>query len=246
LSTIFVTGGSKGIGRAIALHLCSLGHNVAFSYNKNKDISELLINDAKDFAGKIFAVPMQVESKSSIQQAFKDAKQKFNSNIECLINNAAIAQEKPFLEITDDDWKKMHDVNLLGPFLCSQQVIPEMIKKKWGRIINISSIGGQWGGFNQAHYAASKAGLINLTKTIAKIYSKDGILSNAIAIGLVDTDMSSAEINRQDGKKKIDSIPIGRIANMEEITSVVEFLCSERSSYITGQSINLNGGMYFS
>jgi len=246
MAAIFVTGGSKGIGRAISLHLCSQGHNVAFSYNKNKSFAESLLDEAKNFAGKIFAVPMQVENRKSVQQAFSATKQNFNSNIECLINNAAISQEKPFLEITDDDWKNMHNVNLLGPFICSQEVIPEMIKSKWGRIINISSIGGQWGGFNQAHYASSKSGLINLTRTIAKIYSKDGILSNAIAIGLVDTDMSSAEINRQDGKKKIDGIPIGRIANMEEITSVVEFLCSESSSYITGQSINLNGGMYFS
>jgi NAD(P)-dependent dehydrogenase (short-subunit alcohol dehydrogenase family) len=246
MTTIFVTGGSKGIGRAISLHLCSLGHNVAFSYNKSKNLAESLLEEAKSLEGKIFAVPMQVESKESIHQAFNAAKKNFNSNITCLINNAAIAQEKPFLEITSDDWKKMHDVNLLGPFICAQEVIPEMIKSKWGRIINISSIGGQWGGFNQAHYASSKAGLINLTKTIAKIYSSDGILSNALAIGLVDTDMSAAEINRQDGKEKINGIPIGRIANMEEITSVVEFLCSDNSSYITGQCINLNGGMYFS
>ena len=120
-----------------------------------------------------------------------------------------------------------------------------MIANQWGRIVNITSIGGQWGGFNQVHYAASKAALINFTQSIAKIYSKEGITSNAVAIGLVNTDMSNAELDSEEGKKKVENIPVGRVGSIEEIANTVHFLCSEDASYITGQAINVNGGMYF-
>ena len=120
-----------------------------------------------------------------------------------------------------------------------------MKEKGWGRIINISSIGGQWGGFNQVHYAAAKAGLISLTMSLARIYSKYGITSNAVAPGLVATDMSSAELETDAGREKVRNIPMGRIATVEEVAWVVVFLAGEDSSYITGQTINVNGGMYF-
>ena len=120
-----------------------------------------------------------------------------------------------------------------------------MKKKKFGRIINIASIGGQWGGYNQVHYAAAKAGVINFTKSLAKLYSKFGITSNTVSPGLVMTKMSEKEINSKSGKKKIASIPVGRLGTADEISHVVKFLCSEESSYVTGQTINVNGGMYF-
>ena len=127
-----------------------------------------------------------------------------------------------------------------------QEIIPQMQKNGFGRIINISSIGGQWGGLNQVHYAASKSALINLTRSIAKLYSKDGITSNAIAPGLVATDMSANELSTEAGKAKVASIPSARLGTVEEIGSIVNFLASDASSYITGQTINANGGMYFS
>ena len=127
----------------------------------------------------------------------------------------------------------------------TQETIPEMIKKDFGRIINISSIGGQWGGYNQVHYAASKAAIINLTRSVAKIYGKSGITSNAIAIGLVATDMSERELNTQAGKEKVASIPITRLGTPDEVGSLVTYLASNDAAYITGQTINLNGGMYF-
>ena len=120
-----------------------------------------------------------------------------------------------------------------------------MKKQKWGRVVNITSIGGQWGGFNQVHYAAAKAGLINLTRSLAKIYSKYGITTNAIAPGLVLTDMAKKELGTAAGKKKVANVPIDRIASPKEIANVVAFLCSNEASYITGQTINVNGGMYF-
>ena len=165
--------------------------------------------------------------------------------INILINNAAIAQEKPFETITDEDWDNMMAINLRGPFILCQEVIPDMIEQGWGRIINICSVGGQLGGINQVHYAAAKAGLINLTKSLARIYSKNGITSNAVSPGLVDTDMAAQELTTPAGKEKVRNIPIGRIATAEEIANVVVFLASEKASYITGQTINVNGGMYF-
>jgi acetoacetyl-CoA reductase/3-oxoacyl-[acyl-carrier protein] reductase len=120
-----------------------------------------------------------------------------------------------------------------------------MIQRGWGRIINITSIGGQWGGFNQVHYAASKAGLINLTRSLAKLYSQNGITSNAVAVGLVQTDMSAAELATDAGRAKVKSIPCGRVGTLQDISEAVAFLASDQSDYITGQTINLNGGMYF-
>jgi len=134
--------------------------------------------------------------------------------------------------------------NLRGAFSFSQEVIPHMIKSKWGRIVNVASIGGQWGGRNQIHYAASKAGLINLTISLAKLYSKKGITTNAVSPGLVKTDLIANELKTTSGKNKVKQIPIGRIADTDEVANIVNFLCSDEASYITGQTINVNGGMY--
>ena len=240
-----VTGGSRGIGRCIAIILAEAGYRVAFTYNaKKKDAIEVekIINDT---VGKAKAFQMAIEDRESVISTIGEIKTYFNDYISVLVNNAAIAQEKPFNTITDDDWANMLKVNLQGPFICSQEILPGMIDNKWGRIINITSIGGQWGGFNQVHYAASKAALINFTQSIAKIYSHAGITSNAVAIGLAKTDMSGNELDSEEGKKKVENIPIGRVGTIEEIANTVSFLCSEDASYITGQTINLNGGMFF-
>jgi len=240
--TAIVTGSSRGIGRSIADTLIQSGASVVVTYNKNKKMAEEIIK--KDKSGKSIALQLEISNRASIRTAKKTVLDTFNS-IDILINNAAIAQEKPFDTITDEDWDRMMSVNLRGPFAFSQEVLPHMIKQNWGRIVNISSIGGIWGGFNQVHYASAKAGLINLTKSLAKIYSKDEITVNAVAPGLVATDMSKNELNTRAGKKKVESTPIGRIANLEEVSNVVLFLCSNEASYITGQTINVNGGMYF-
>jgi acetoacetyl-CoA reductase/3-oxoacyl-[acyl-carrier protein] reductase len=139
----------------------------------------------------------------------------------------------------------MMAVNLRGPFICVQECLPDMIECGWGRIINITSIGGQWGGFNQVHYAASKAGLINLTRSLAKLYSGSGVTTNAVAIGLVQTDMSAAELATEAGQEKVKAIPRGRLGTLQDIADTVAFLASDQADYITGQTINLNGGMYF-
>lgn len=237
---VFITGASRGIGQCLAKTFAKRGYNVAFGYNKNKKLADYA---AKDFS--MHSIQVDIASKKSIYTAIEKTKDLFKSNIDILINNAAIAQEKPFLKITDDDWEKMLRINLRGAFLFAQAVIPAMIEKKWGRIINIASIGGQWGGYNQVHYAASKAGLISLTQSLAKLFSKHKITSNAVSPGLVSTEMSVAELKSEKGQRKVASIPLGRIATAEEIAAVATFLASEKASYITGQTINANGGMYF-
>jgi len=242
---VLVSGGSRGIGRGVALSIAQTGSKVVLTYNKNEALALEVIDLIISSGGYAIAIEMDVGNRRSIQTALKTAAKKLGGSVDILVNNAAIAQEKPFETITDSDWQSMLRVNLQGPFMITQELLPLMKKKKYGRIINITSIGGQWGGYNQVHYAASKAALINFTQSIAKIYSKDGITSNAVAIGLVNTDMSRSELDSDEGMKKVESIPIGRVATVQEIADTVKFLASDGASYITGQTINLNGGMLF-
>jgi len=239
-----VTGGSRGIGKAIAIALAKEGINVALTYKTNREKALSVVEEIESKSNRAICIKLDQRSREDIRKVIEEVHKKFGK-INILINNAAIAQEKPFETITDDDWDNMIAVNLRGPFILCQEVIPDMIEQGWGRIINICSVGGQLGGINQVHYAAAKAGLINLTRSIARIYSTYGITSNAVSPGLVDTDMVAEELTTPAGKEKVRSIPIGRIATAEEIANVVVFLASEKASYITGQTINVNGGMYF-
>ena len=185
----FVTGGSRGIGKSICLKLIKSGFYVAVGYKTNK-------KDATNLTKKNHAIAIQVDvsSRKSIKKAIQSCKKFFGQNIDVLINNAAISQEKSFEKISDADWDHMLVSNLRSAFSFSQEVIPHMIKNKWGRIVNVVSISGQWGGRNQIHYAASKAGLINLTTSLAKLYSKHGITINAVSPGLVKTEMIANEL----------------------------------------------------
>jgi len=239
-----VTGGCRGIGRQITLQLAAKGSFVAIGYKNNVAQACELADEIKRQNGVAIPVRIDNEDKTSIEQGLTKVNHEFGQ-VSILVNNGAIAQEKPFHSISEDDWDKMMAINLKGPFILSQAVLPHMKEAKWGRIVNIVSIGGQWGGINQVHYAVSKAGLIGLTKSLAKIYSSFGITVNAVSPGLVATDMASNELQTEEGKKKVVNIPIGRIATKDEIANVVAFLCTKEASYITGQTINLNGGMYF-
>lgn len=240
-----VTGGSRGIGRAIAISLSDADIFVALTYNTKERQAKEVVKEITSKGGTAIAVQMKIEDRKSIKRGLDNVRRIFDHPVDILVNNAAIAQEKPFLSITGRDWDMVMAVNLRGAVACAQEVLPDMIKKGWGRIINIASIGGQWGGFNQVHYAASKAGLISLTRSIAKIYSKYGITSNAVSPGIVETEMIKNELKTKTGKEKVRDIPIGRIAAPEEIARVVVFLAGDDASYITGQTINVNGGMYF-
>ena len=239
-----VTGGSRGIGRGLAQRLANEGCSVALTYRSRGDLAETLVEQLQADGRSALSIQMAAEERSSVVEALELVRHRWGP-VEILVNNAAIAQEKPFDTITDQDWDHMMAVNLRGPFICAQECLPDMVERGWGRIINITSIGGQWGGFNQVHYAASKAGLINLTRSLAKLYSGNGVTTNAVAIGLVQTDMSAAELATEAGQKKAKAIPRGRLGTLQDIADAVAFLASDQADYITGQTINLNGGMYF-
>lgn len=237
-----VTGASRGIGKAIAEKLLEEGYLVACGYNKHQKEASAL---EKEYANA-YAVQIDIHKRVSVTKAIAQAKKHFGTTIDIIINNAGIADEKPFGKITDADWNRMLETNLRGAFIVSQETLPAMRKKHWGRIVNIVSIGGQWGGMRQVHYAAAKAGLINFTHSLAKLYSKDGITSNAVSPGLVETDMIKKEMASADGKKKAAQIPIGRLTAPEEIAAAVTFLVSDDAASITGQTLNVNGGLLFS
>lgn len=238
---VLVTGGSRGIGKAICNKMLSLGYKVAIGYKNNYDLALKVAGQNRN----AFPVKISVESRVSIVAAIQNIEDYYGENVGVLVNNAGIAQEKPFETITDEDWDAMMGINLRGVFSVTQEVLMKMKEQQFGRIINVTSIGGQWGGFNQVHYAAAKAAVINFTRSIAKLYSASGILTNAIAVGLVKSDMTENELASLSGKEKVKNIPIGRIGTSDEIANTVAFLASEEASYITGQTINLNGGMYF-
>src|SRR5580698_1344136 len=235
-----VTGAGSGIGKAAAVALLDAGYLVACGYNANRAGAEAIRHaNAK-------AVKIDIASRTSVKRAITASKKHFGRTIDIVVNNAALAQEKPFESITDADWDRMLAVNLRGAFIVAQETVAAMQAHKWGRIINITSIGGQWGGMRQVHYAAAKAGLINLTHSLARLYSADGITANAVSPGLVATDMIKKEINSKSGKQKAAQIPAGRIAEPAEIAAGVVYLASDAAGYITGQTLNINGGMLMS
>ncbi|MEI7606008.1 MAG: 3-oxoacyl-ACP reductase FabG [Rhodospirillaceae bacterium] len=239
-----VTGGARGIGRGIAKALAAEGLAVAVGYNTGEERARAVVAEIIAAGGRALPVAVRIEDRASVQTAFAPVRAGLGPVL-VLVNNAAIAQEKPFETITDEDWARMMAVNLQGPFICVQEALPDMLAAGWGRIVNITSVGGQWGGFNQVHYAAAKAGLINFTRSLAKVYGGRGITANAVSPGLVSTDMSAVELTTEAGRQKVAQIPAGRTGTVGEVAAAVSFLVSERASYVLGQTLNVNGGQYF-
>jgi acetoacetyl-CoA reductase/3-oxoacyl-[acyl-carrier protein] reductase len=240
-----VTGASRGIGEAIAIEMAKEGAKVVVNYVNNKNKADIVVNKIKDSGGTVVAIKADISIRDQVKKMINTTIKKFGS-IDILVNNAGILQQKHFETITDEEWDRMFQVNMKGSFICSQECVSIMAKNNFGRIINISSIGGQWGGNLAVHYSATKAGIISLTRSLARIYSKDGINTNCITPGLVSTEMIEGELSSSEGKEKLKNIPIERIAEPDEIAKIAVFLASEDSSYITGQTINANGGMLFS
>tara|TARA_B110000211_G_C13987265_1_gene512313 strand:- start:16 stop:744 length:729 start_codon:yes stop_codon:yes gene_type:complete len=233
----FVTGASRGIGKAVALDLLSKNYLVVVGYHRSKDLADEIVK----LNVNATAINIDVSSADSVINAFNEIELKLGK-VDILVNNAGISQVKPFESISDADWGTMWETNFMSAVRCTRLALPSMVKQSFGRIVNISSIGGQWGGVHQMHYAAAKAALINFTKSIAKTYSGEGICCNAVSPGLIDTDMIVDELNGSKGVK-VGGIPVGRLGRVQEVSSLVGFLCSIESSYITGQVYNVNGGM---
>jgi len=241
--TVLITGASNGIGRAIALEFAKPNNTILLTWNSNKEgiqeTQELVLKKGAE----VQIYNLKLERINEIQDFCK----KINSFCppDILINNAAFAQKKDFMSINDDDLEKVLSVNLKAPFRLCQNFIPNMKMKGWGRIINISSIGGQWGGIHQVHYALSKAALINLTRSLAKLYSKDGIISSSITPGIIDTAMTSETLGHNIDKELLSQIPIGRLGTSEEVAKAAKYLSSDEAAYLSGITLNINGGMYF-
>jgi len=234
----FVTGGSRGLGAGIARALMEAGYRVAVGYRVEAARAEAIVAGSETAC----AVPIDLADPDAVRTAFAHARDAVG-DVDVLVNNAGIAQEKPFGELTDADWERMLSVNLLGAVRCVREVVDGMRARGFGRIVNVSSIGGQQGGLNQVHYAAAKAALINFTHSLARLYSRDGITANALAPGLIATDMSAAELATEAGRAKVAGIPAGRLGTVEEVGAAVRYLASEGAGYVTGQTLNLNGGM---
>ncbi len=237
----FVTGASRGIGRATALTLCRAGFDIVVAspeIEKNEEVAA----EIRACSGEALTVNLDVTNADSVKEAFGKVL-KDRSRIDVLVNNAGIARDGLAVRMKRADWDLVLRLNLDGAFLCTQQVLPAMMKNRWGRIINISSVVGQAGSAGQVNYAASKAGLIGLTKALAQEMASRGITVNAVAPGYIATDMTS--VLPEDVKGKIlSSVPMARMGRPEDIAAAVKFLASEDASYITGQVLAVNGGMY--
>lgn len=237
----FVTGAGRGIGAAIAHRLSNDGFEVVLQARANGPLAKIAAAEIRAAGGAAEVVIADFSKMSAVERVASEV-----GPVDVLVNNAALSQEIPFEEISESDFDEMVAVNLKAPFRLTQLMLPSMVERQWGRIVNIASIGGQWGGINQIHYATSKAGLIGLTRSIAKTYGRHGITANAIAPGLIETEMSAGELRRPDGREKLRGIPLGRVGQPAEVAAAVSFLVSEEAGYLTGQTINLNGGMLFS
>jgi 3-oxoacyl-[acyl-carrier protein] reductase len=237
----FVTGASRGIGRAIALTLSSAGFHIVVA-SPEVENNELVAGEIRAGGGDALALDFDVSSPSSVKEGFAKALAA-KSRVDVLVNNAGVTRDGLAVRMKPADWDLVLKINLNGPFLCSQQALPGMMRNRWGRIVNIASVVGQAGAAGQANYAASKAGLIGLTKALAQEMASRNITVNAVAPGYVATDMT--KVLPDEVKQKIlAAVPLGRIGLPEDIAAAVKFLVSDDASYITGQVLAVNGGMY--
>ena len=238
----FVTGGSRGIGRAIAWALGQSGLAVSVTYQSREDEARRVVEELAGQGVRAQARRLECGDARSIEEALAKACAEFG-DVDVLVNNAAMIHETPFERIRPDEWDRMLAVNLRGPFLCSQRVMPGMLERGFGRIVNVGSIGGQWGGTRQVHYACAKAGLIGLTRSLAKLGAERGVTANIVSPGLIETEMIADELASEEGRAKAAAIPSGRLGTPEEVAAAVAYLVSDDAGYVTGQTLNLNGGM---
>ena len=231
-----VTGGSRGIGAGIAVALASAGADVAVNYREQGAAAQSVCAEITAIGRKAIAVQADVSRAQEITRMVSELESSLGP-VDILVNNAAIAKPRPFEEITETEWDEILRVNLKSVFLVTQAVIAGMRKRKWGRIINLSSVAAQTGGAVGAHYAASKAGIIGLTHSCASSFIKDGITVNAIAPALIETDMVTSNPNASPRL-----IPMGHFGKVDDVASIAVMLAS--NEYITGQTISVNGGWY--
>lgn len=236
-----ITGGARGIGKAIAVSLAKRGANLA--------IADISSESARETAGEISAlgvkalpVTLDVSKSAEVSRAIEDIVKEFG-RLDVLVNNAGITKDGLILRMKEEDWDAVIGINLKGVFLCSKEAVKVMVKQRYGRIVNIASVVAFMGNPGQANYSASKAGIVGLTKTIAKEYASRGITANAVAPGFISTAMTDA-LAENVRQEMLKSIPIGKFGSVDDVANAVVFLSSPKTGYITGQVVHVNGGMY--
>ncbi len=233
-----VTGGAKGIGCAIVKRLFNDGYKVAFTYNSSEEKALSLCNELGE---RCIAYKLDITDSKAVNSVINEIESAFGE-ITVLVNNAGIAEQSLFTDITDGMWHRMMETNLNGAFYCSRAVLKYMINRKSGKIINISSIWGETGGSCEVHYSASKAGLIGMTKALAKEVGLSGITVNAVSPGVILTDMTS-HFDEDTMNELKSETPLNKIGTPEDVAGAVSFLASSNADFITGQNISVNGGM---
>lgn len=237
-----VTGASKGIGREIAIALASEGADVAINYRSNEIEADEVASWLEGMGVNTWVYPADVSDMDSVRE-MKRCLKKYFGNIDILVNNAGINVDKLFVKMDQETWDKVISVNLTGVFNCTNSFIDTIMESTNGRVINITSIVGQMGNVGQVNYAASKAGIIGMTKALAKEMARNHITVNAIAPGFIETDMVKG-IPDKVKEKILTQVPLGRFGRPEEVAKAVVYLASDDASYITGHVLNINGGMY--
>jgi 3-oxoacyl-[acyl-carrier protein] reductase len=235
-----VTGASQGIGHACALALANEGASIAVAARNQQKLQEL-VEQITAAGGKAAAFVMDVGDEEQVKAGIKSALGQFGK-IDILVNNAGITRDQLLMRMKRADWDAVLNTNLTSAYLCMQQVIGSMLKQRWGRIINITSVFGQTGQAGQVNYAASKAGLIGLTMAMAREVASRNITCNAVAPGFINTNMTAA-LSDEFKQNAIKTIPLGRVGSPEDIAGAVRFLASEEAGYITGHVLNVNGGL---
>ena len=238
-----VTGASRGIGRAIACEFAAEGAKVAVTYHSEAGKAAEVVEKITGQGGAAFAVQLDVSKRKSVRDVFSEVHERYG-RIDVLVNNAGINKRGVFDEITEEDWDLIMGVNLKGPFFCCQDVFPYMISQKGGRVINIASVAGQYHGPKTVHYAVSKAGLISLTKVLARYGAPHNILVNAVAPGIILTDQTRDELESPAGERIVGMTLLKKPGELRDVASTCVLLASDEQNYITGQVISVSGGAY--
>jgi 3-oxoacyl-[acyl-carrier protein] reductase len=239
--TAIVTGATRGIGYAISLELGRCGCNIGFNYRNSHRQAEQLCAELKSMGREVFSVQMNVEDLSAAESMVQEVRNRFG-RIDYLVNNAGIIRDKLILRMSEKDWDDVLNINLKGAFNFSKSVAPLMMKARFGSILNITSISGIVGSAGQANYSASKAGMIGLTKSLAKELAGRNITVNALALGFIDTEMTQT-LSAEYRALILKNIPLGRFGTAEEAARMARFLLSDEAHYVTGQIMQMDGGL---